>query len=183
MIQSDQGSNFTSHMFKQTLQQLGVRHSRASAYHAQSQGALERFHLTLKSMLCAYSMELRKDWEEGLPGLMLAAREVVQASTDFSTNDLVFGHSVCGPLAVMSDGLAGSEPPKNLVNYLNGFHCHLYIAVEVARKNLEGAQIIQKEQYDCRAERHQFNPGDQVLACMATPGLSFSSQVCWSIHC
>ncbi len=30
--------NFTSHMFKQMLQQLGVKHNHASAYHAQSQG-------------------------------------------------------------------------------------------------------------------------------------------------
>ena len=49
MIQSDQGSNFTSHLFGQVLKQLKVKHTLASAYHAQSQGALERFHQTLKS--------------------------------------------------------------------------------------------------------------------------------------
>ncbi|KAI3364938.1 hypothetical protein L3Q82_000937 [Scortum barcoo] len=57
------------------LKQLRVQHNRSSAYHAQSQGALERFHQTLKSLLRAYCTELDKDWEEGLPWLMLAARE------------------------------------------------------------------------------------------------------------
>ena len=164
VIQSDQGSNFTSHMFKQILQQLRVKHNHASAYHAQSQGALERFHRTLKSMLRAYSMELGRDWEEGLPWLMLSAREVVQASTGFSPNDLVFGHSVRGPLALLQDGLVESEPPTNLVDYVNGFRRRLYMAVEVARKNLEGAQANQKRQYDLQAEHRQFSPGDQVLA-------------------
>ena len=97
VLQSDQGSNFSSHMFAQVLKQLQVKHSQSSAYHAQSQGALERFHQTLKSLLRAYCVELGKDWEEGLPWLMLAAREVVQESTGFSPNQLVFGHRKLSP--------------------------------------------------------------------------------------
>lgn len=62
---------------------------------------------------------------------MLAAREAVQESTVFSPNDLVFGHSVRGPLALLQDGLVVSDPPKNLVNYVNGFRRHLNAAVEV----------------------------------------------------
>ncbi len=42
-------------------------------------------------------------WEEGLTWLMLSAREVCQESTGFSPNDLVFGHTVRGPLAVLRD--------------------------------------------------------------------------------
>lgn len=73
VIQSNQGSNFSSHMFGQVLKLLRVKHSRSSAYHVQSQGALERFHQTLKSLLCGFCTELDADWEEGLPWLMLAA--------------------------------------------------------------------------------------------------------------
>lgn len=92
VVQSDQGSNFSSHMFGQVLKQLRVRHVQASAYHAQSQGALERFHQTLKSLLRAYCTELVGDWEDGLPYLMLSAREVTQVSLGFSPNELVFAH-------------------------------------------------------------------------------------------
>ncbi|KAI2654741.1 Retrovirus-related Pol polyprotein from transposon opus [Labeo rohita] len=48
---------------------------------------------------------LDRDWEEGLPWLLLAAREVLQESTGFSPNDLVFGHRVCGLLAVLQDSV------------------------------------------------------------------------------
>ncbi len=41
-----------------------------------------------------------RDWEAGLPWLMMSAREAAQESTGFSPNDLVFGHDVRGPLAV-----------------------------------------------------------------------------------
>ena len=70
---------------------------------------MERFHQTLKSLLRAYCTELDRDWEGGLPWLILAAREAVQESTGFSPNDLVFGHKVRGPLAVFKGWLGGDR--------------------------------------------------------------------------
>lgn len=71
VIQSDQGSNFSSRLFAHVLKSLSVQHTQSSAYHPQSQGALERFHQTLKS-LQSYCVELGQDWEEGMPWLLLA---------------------------------------------------------------------------------------------------------------
>uniref|UniRef100_A0A4W6FVS0 Gypsy retrotransposon integrase-like protein 1 n=1 Tax=Lates calcarifer TaxID=8187 RepID=A0A4W6FVS0_LATCA len=153
VIQSDQGSNFSSHLFAQVLRQLRVKHNQASAYHAQSQGALERFHQTLKSLLRGYCVELDQDWEEGLPWLLLAAREVVQESTGFSPNDLVFGHRVRGPLTLLYDHVGQSEPPVNLLDFVNGFRHRLYMAGERAKKNLVSAQNKMKQLYDRRTEK------------------------------
>ena len=44
VIESDQGSNFTLKLFAEVLHQLNIKHSQSCAHHAQSQGALERFH-------------------------------------------------------------------------------------------------------------------------------------------
>ncbi len=68
IIQSDQGSNFSSHLMAQVLKLFGIRHNQSIAYHTQSQGALERFHQTLKSLLRAYCTELGGDWKEGCLG-------------------------------------------------------------------------------------------------------------------
>ena len=176
VVQSDQGSNFSSHMFAQVLKQLRVKHSQSSAYHAQSQGALERFHQTLKSLLRAFCTELDRDWEEGLPWLMLAAREVTQESTGFSPNELVFAHSVRGPLAVLRDGVEASAPPKNLLDYVNGFRHRLYVAGELARKNLATAQEKMKRGYNKHAERRQFSPGDQVMSLLPMVGSPFQAK-------
>ncbi|XP_030283654.1 uncharacterized protein LOC115587797 [Sparus aurata] len=164
VIQSDQGSNFSSHLLGQVLKLLGIGHNQSSAYHAQSQGALERFHQTLKSRLRAYCTELDGDWEDGLPWLLLAAREVVQESTGFSPNDLVFGHTVRGPLSVFKDGWKGSDPPTNLIDYVNGFRHRLYTAGELAKQMLATSQAKMKKQYDRRAELREFSEGDRVLA-------------------
>lgn len=129
MIQSDQGSNFSSHMFAQVLKLLCVRHHQSSAYHAQSQGALERFHQTLKSLLRAYCTELGG----GAPWLMLAAREAMQESMGFSPNDLVFAHVVRGSLSVLKDNWVEAAPPKNLIDFVNGFRHRLFVAGGMAR--------------------------------------------------
>lgn len=163
VIQTDQGSNFTSRLFCQVLKQLNVTHNMSSAYHPQSQGALERFHQQLKSLLRAYCTELKADWQEGLPWLLLAAREVVQESTGFSPNELVFAHTVRGPLSVIHDQWVPSAPPKDLVSYINGFRHRLYEAGELAKQNLKMAQKKMKQLYDRKVEHREFSAGDQVL--------------------
>ena len=51
VVQSDQGTNFTLGLFADMLKKLCIRHAQSTAYHPESQGAVERFHQTLKSLL------------------------------------------------------------------------------------------------------------------------------------
>ena len=50
-VQSDQGSNFMSGLFQQIMHELGIKQHVSSDYHLNSQGALERFHHSLKSIM------------------------------------------------------------------------------------------------------------------------------------
>ncbi|KAJ8245059.1 hypothetical protein COCON_G00236180 [Conger conger] len=161
VIQSDQGSNFMSRQF---AKQLKVRHGVSSAYHPQSQGVLERFHQTLKSLLRSYCVELGRDWEEGLPWLLLAIREVAQESTGFSPNELVFGHEVRGPVAAVAEEWPGTEPPENVIDYVDGFRVRLYRACAAAQRALEKAQSKMKKLFNRKTKHRSFKLGDQVLA-------------------
>ncbi len=98
-------SNFTSKVFTQILRELGIQHQLASAYHPESQDALERFHQMLKSMLRKFCTETGREWVEGLPLMMFTIRESVQQSTGFSPAELVFGHTVRGPLCLLREQL------------------------------------------------------------------------------
>ena len=89
-VQSDQGSNFMSGIFQQVMHELGIKQYRSSAYHPESQGALERFHQTLKNMTRLYCFDTEKDWDEGIHLLLFAVRESVQESLGFSPFELVF---------------------------------------------------------------------------------------------
>uniref|UniRef100_A0A671UEB7 Gypsy retrotransposon integrase-like protein 1 n=1 Tax=Sparus aurata TaxID=8175 RepID=A0A671UEB7_SPAAU len=163
IVQTDQGSNFMSRIFAQVLKQLDITHYYSSAYHPESQGAIERFHQTLKSMLRTYCIESNKDWDEGVHLLLFAAREVVQESLGFSPAELVFAHTVRGPLKLLQEKWLGGDEQKNLCDYVSDFRSRLHHACELAKENMSVAQTKMKTWFDVGAKSRSFNPGDKVL--------------------
>ena len=93
-ILTDQGSNFTSSLLAELYRMLHVHPIRTSPYHPQTDGLVERFNQTLKSMLRKCATKEGKDWDKLLPYLLFAYREVPQASTGFSPFDLLYGWPV-----------------------------------------------------------------------------------------
>ena len=88
-IQSDQGSNFMSGLFQQVMSELNFEQYKSSAYHPESQGALERFYQTLKNMIRTYFFQTEKHLDEGIHLLLFASRESEQESLGFSPFELV----------------------------------------------------------------------------------------------
>ena len=128
--QHDQGSNFMSNLFQQVMYELGVKNDHSTAYHPQSQGALERFHQTLKSMLKKYCIQYSKDWDEGVHFVLFAAREAVQDSLGFSPFELVFGHTVRGPLQLLKEKWLTETSQLNLLDYVSDFKEKIFNAVK-----------------------------------------------------
>uniref|UniRef100_A0A3B3H3T2 Gypsy retrotransposon integrase-like protein 1 n=1 Tax=Oryzias latipes TaxID=8090 RepID=A0A3B3H3T2_ORYLA len=177
VIQTDQGTNFMSRVFSQVLQQFSIKHCTSSAYHPESQGALERFHQTLKTMLRVYCQEFGKEWDDGVPLLLFAAREVTQESLGFSPAELVVGHTVRGPLKLLKERWLEEPTCKtDLMQYVCGFRSKLLRACELARKNLEKAQEKMKLRYDKHTQYRVFSPGDKVLVLLPLPGSTLQSQ-------
>jgi len=54
VLHSDQGRNFESTLFHQMLQAFGIRKSRTTAYHLQSDGMVEHFNRSLLQLLRCY---------------------------------------------------------------------------------------------------------------------------------
>ncbi len=171
VIQTDQGTNFMSRLFKQVLSQLNIKHVTSSAYHPESQGVLERFHQTLKAMFSKYCAESGKGWDEGLPLLLFAVRETVQESLGFSPADLVFGHTVRGPLKMLKENwLSEQKPECNLLDYVSSFRERLYNACKLAQTALGSVQSKMKERYDKNAVARSFSEGDKVLVLLPIQG-------------
>lgn len=53
-IQPDQDPNFMSRVFAKVMKQLYTKHQVSNPYHPQSQGLVECFHKTLKTMLRSF---------------------------------------------------------------------------------------------------------------------------------
>ena len=170
-VQSDQGSNFMSDIFQQVMYELDIKQYKSSAYHSESQCALERFHQTLKNMIRSYCFDTKKDWAERIHLLLFAVRESVQQSLGFSTFELVFGHTVRGPLKIIKEKfLSDDDSSLNLLQYVFDFKNRLSKACDAARSNLKSAQNKMKLHYDENAMDRNFEPGDKELALLSIPG-------------
>lgn len=91
IICTDQGSNFTSHLFKEVTKSLSIEHSLSSEYYPQSIGAFERFHSSLKNVIKVYAVEQNCQWDEDLLLLLFALINAKSESLGFSAFELIFG--------------------------------------------------------------------------------------------
>src|SRR6218665_2637204 len=95
-ILSDCGSEFMSELTELFLLECKVAQIKTSPYHPQSNGCLERFHRTLKSMLKGIGETFPGDWDQLLPWVLFAYREVPVEGLVFSPFDIVFGRNIKG---------------------------------------------------------------------------------------
>ncbi len=75
VILSDQGTNFLSKVLTHLYKKLGISRVRTSPYHPQSNGRLERFHSTLKTMLTKL-IDNKHDWPDFLDLVLLFIRNL-----------------------------------------------------------------------------------------------------------
>ena len=130
-----------SGLFQQVVFQLGAKQMKFSACHPESQGALERFHSTLKNMIRTYCFDNGKDQDEGISYYCLQ----LGSELGFSPFELGFGHSIHWPLKMLNE---------------------IWLSENTERLNLLDQQNLKNSQ----SQKSVFKPGDKVLGLMAIQG-------------
>ena len=168
-ILTDQGSNFTSQLLQEVYRLLHIQPIRLSPYHPQTDGLVERFNQTLKTMLRKTAKEEGKNWDKLLPYVLFAYREVLQTSTGFSPFELLYGRQVRGPLDVLRETWeSSSKSNKSVVSYVINMREKMDRMTELVQENLAKAQKEQKRWYDKNARTREFKEGDLVLVLLPT---------------
>ena len=163
-IQSDQGTNFTAKLTKELYHMLGIDPVFSTPYHAATNGLVENFVGTMKSMIRSLSEVELKTWNKYIPLFLFAYREVPHDSLGFSPFELVFGRSVRGPLDIIRSVWTGtSTTDKNVVHYIIDLRDKLSLMTKAAHENLAQAQTKQKTWYDKKAKEIEYQPGQKVL--------------------
>ena len=163
-ILTDQGTNFMSTLLQEVYRLLHVKRIRTTPYHPQTDGLVERFNGTIKSMLRKFVSRNQKDWDEYLPYLLFAYREVPQESTGFSPFELLYGRRVRGPLDVLKEAWTEetiSDAP--VATYVVEMRDRLEKMSELVEISLRESQSRQKDYYDRKTQRRSFMEGEQVL--------------------
>ncbi|XP_063955624.1 uncharacterized protein LOC135154209 [Lytechinus pictus] len=168
-ILSEQGANFMSHLMKQLCASLGIKQMRTSPYHPQANGLVERFNASLKNMLKPYCLERDATWDDLIPFMLFAYREVPQESTGSSPFELLYGHRVRGPLDVVRETWTGEIPGnEGIVSYVLDMRERLGEMTKAAQINLSEAQTRQKVWNDMKARVQEIEVDQQVLVLLPT---------------
>ena len=172
-ILSDQGAQFLSSVMKEVSRLLSIRQLVTTPYHPQCNGLVERFNGTLKEMLKRMCAEKPRDWDRYVAPLLFAYREVPQESLAFSPFELIYGHTVRGPMQILKELWCkniSSEETKTTYEYVLDLKTRLQETCELAHSHLLKAQGRQKRYYDCKAKDRTFRVGEKVLLLLPTSG-------------
>lgn len=169
-VLTDQGTAFLSKTLKQMYSLLGIKGIRTTPYHPQTDGLVERYNRTLKSMLRKFVAANAKDWDQWLPYLLFAYREVPQASTGFSPFELLYGRQVRGPLDLLREAWESPQPAggSSVVSYVLHMRDRMEELAELVKDNMQQAQQTQTKWYDQRARQRTLRPGQKVLLLLPT---------------
>ena len=157
-ILSDQGTDFMSKLVKNLMKLFKTIHLKSSPYHPQTNGGLERFHLTLKDYLKHYINKKQNNWDELIPFAMFSYNSHVHSSTGYSPYELLFGVKPFIPNSLTR------EPTINYSydDYINDLKQKIQITQNLARQQLIKNKVISKKYYDKQINIPNYKVGDFV---------------------
>ena len=170
-VVSDQGSQFVSDVMKEVSRLLSLKQLVTSPYHPMCNGLVERYNATLKSMLKRMCAEQPTEWDRYIAPLLFAYRGVKQESLGFTPFELLYGRNVRGPVQVLKELWSNDdiEPDTKLTyEYVIDLKNRIAETCELARSNLEKAQVKQKRLYNLKAHKREFKIGSRVLVLKPT---------------
>ena len=94
-VTTDRGTQFTSAIWACLCAKLGMKHITTTAYHPQSNGMVERFHLQLKQSLRARGCG--PAWLAHLPWVLLGLRAAPKEESGISSAEAVYGAPMALP--------------------------------------------------------------------------------------
>ncbi|XP_068213909.1 uncharacterized protein [Palaemon carinicauda] len=175
VIQSDCGTNFRSRCFEKKMNEFGIEHIRSALYHPESQGQVEMFHQTLKSVLKKFCLETGNDSDKELPYALFATRSITNESMGLSPFQLIFSHCVRGPLDVVREHLEGETKLMYWIIF-SDLQEKLLRARSFAQEHLAKPQALMKLKYDVKTRDRLFNVGDKVLVLLPMSGNSLKAE-------
>lgn len=182
-ILSDCGSEFMSEIIQLFLHECQVCQLKTSPFHPQANGCLERFHRTLKDMLKAIGEEFPGSWDEILPWILFAYREVPVQGLGFSAFDLTFGRDVKGPLQLIKQNwlrcdILPDMSKSNLIDFVLDLRERIRHSVHMVNDNELIAKAKSKAWYDKHARNVMFQEGDKVLLLLPLIGKPLQAKYC-----
>ncbi|MCD1431043.1 DDE-type integrase/transposase/recombinase [Klebsiella pneumoniae] len=159
-LHSDQGRNFESTLFQNVCKVLGIKKTRTTALHPQSDGMVERMNRTINRYLAKVVSDHQRDWDQFLHLFLMAYRSSVHETTGQTPSSIVMGRELRLPCDLKfgsppGDAVAGEDYVSELRDRMADIH-------ERVRHNIQTASDRMKETYDVKASEGGYQPKDLV---------------------
>ena len=163
IILSDQGANLSlAEVMKDLYHILGIQKVRTTAYHPETNGAIERRHKDLVNVLKKLVGENPQHWHQHLDIALFGLNSAISSSTGYSPHDLVFSYPVRVP-ADLVFSVTTTEHYKNGAHLKSANYYKFREIFDQVRSNINTAMKLQKRTYDRQANFTRYEEGDRVL--------------------
>ena len=146
-LHSDQGRNFESTVFSEMCRLLGVRKTRTTPLHPQSDGMVDR---TLEAQLSKFVDHNQRDWDEHIPLLLMAYRTAAHDTTGITPAKVMMGRDLRLPIDLFI-GRPSKEVPLHKSQYAQQLYHRLERIHSFAREHLKVKSDKMKEHYNSRS--------------------------------
>lgn len=137
---------------------MKIEKTKTTPWHPQSNGYLERSHLTLKTYLRSF-VDKDNNWDALISYAMFCYNTTVHTSTNYTPYELVFGKKPIIPTRFFQT----TEPQYNYDNYALDLKRIMQETHKIARENLIKKKDSNKQYYDQNANILELHVGDKVL--------------------
>ncbi|KAI4877894.1 hypothetical protein NFI96_002308 [Prochilodus magdalenae] len=161
-LHSDQGRNFESHVLSEVCRRLGIRKTRTTPLHPQSDGLVERFNRTLATQLAILTDQHQRDWDRHLPLVLWSCRAAVQESTGFTPAQMMLAREMRTPTDLIFGRPPETEELVTEPEFVRGLRERVHCVHQLARQHQGGASARQKRAYDTRCQGEPLAPGAEV---------------------
>ena len=158
-LHSDQGRQFESAVFQEMCRLLGMRKTRTTALHPQSDGQTERLNRTLLDLLAKLAVDEPQKWDEKLAFAMMAYRSTPHSTTGETPNRLMLGREAATPLQLLAPVPADAVERTAWTDKL---HQNFEQTHQLVLSHYGKEQRLQKQNFDCRQKGLEFKEKDLV---------------------
>lgn len=163
-IHTDQGKNFESKLFSELTELLGIKKTRITPFHPQSDGQVERQHQTISNYLSKFISENQRDWDRWIPMFLLAYRSSKHESTGVTPAELYFARDLRLPLNLLRENPPvhleeDSHSTKSYVQKLKDKLEAIHLGFR-NRLNIKSSRV--KTWYNKKARQTLFDEGQKV---------------------
>ena len=160
-IHTDMGAQFTSHLFSEAMDLLGILQTNTTGYNPKGNAQVERFHRDLGAMLERLTCNDPFAWEDVLPAALWAQRTTPCSTTKLAPYQILFGHDIRQPI----DQIFGNPEDidvrgKNHADFLTDMKERHEQIRKYIHANAKTAIIRHRRRYHQKAKT--FKPGQKV---------------------